>query len=306
MISSAEARHKYLAAVASRRLNVDVNDSLCSITASISGDDSGNESDNVDSDLIASVLHTTPPCCSTTSNDMPDKLVQYQQPDDKATNINFNDKHDEDGQGFGSSPIGVDSPSVFSFFHPETSPSHSPCSKSNRSIGHPQTSVPLNDLAEDNVEPPVTKETYDKEQECVNEAVNSSSPTSPPTSLPNSSPTIIDACNDAKEEKSNERSFEDGAASVSFNDYNNDSFSGTKSSNIAAIPHHNNEAKYEEGATALFNLIEASKWEETILRLKEKPQEAKIWVTNSGAEGAIFICSVWRRLPLHEVSFTGG
>jgi hypothetical protein len=37
-------------------------------------------------------------------------------------------------------------------------------------------------------------------------------------------------------------------------------------------------------------------------RLQENPDEAKIWVTSSGKDNALFSWDVWRRLPLHEVS----
>lgn len=62
------------------------------------------------------------------------------------------------------------------------------------------------------------------------------------------------------------------------------------------------EAKYEEGATELFQLIESQKWEEALRLLEEEPDEAKIWVVSSGTENTVFSWSVWRRLPIHEVS----
>lgn len=37
-------------------------------------------------------------------------------------------------------------------------------------------------------------------------------------------------------------------------------------------------------------------------RIEENPDEAKIWVTSSGKDNALFAWDVWRRLPLHEVS----
>jgi len=60
------------------------------------------------------------------------------------------------------------------------------------------------------------------------------------------------------------------------------------------------EAKYEEGATELFQLIESQKWEEALRLLEEEPDEAKIWVVSSGTENTVFSWSVWRRLPIHE------
>ena len=39
-----------------------------------------------------------------------------------------------------------------------------------------------------------------------------------------------------------------------------------------------------------------------LYRLEENPDEAKIWVTSSGKDNALFSWEVWRRLPLHEVS----
>jgi hypothetical protein len=38
-----------------------------------------------------------------------------------------------------------------------------------------------------------------------------------------------------------------------------------------------------------------------VCRIDENPNEAKIWVTSSGKDNALFSWDVWRRLPLHEV-----
>lgn len=38
------------------------------------------------------------------------------------------------------------------------------------------------------------------------------------------------------------------------------------------------------------------------IRVEEEPSEARVWVVSSGTENTVFSWSVWRRLPLHEVS----
>eukprot|EP00985_Skeletonema_marinoi_P007525 scaffold3316_cov94-Skeletonema_marinoi.AAC.8 len=60
------------------------------------------------------------------------------------------------------------------------------------------------------------------------------------------------------------------------------------------------EVRKEDGATVLFMMVEGAKWHDVWNRIKENPDEAKIWVTSSGKDNALFSWDVWRRLPLHE------
>lgn len=55
-----------------------------------------------------------------------------------------------------------------------------------------------------------------------------------------------------------------------------------------------------EDATELFMTIEEMEWRDAFNILKLDPEQARIWVNNSGSVNAI---TSWRRLPIHEVSF---
>ena len=62
------------------------------------------------------------------------------------------------------------------------------------------------------------------------------------------------------------------------------------------------EVLYKDGATPLFNAIEESRWTEALGLLESKPEEVSIWVSSTGTENTTFGWSLWRRLPIHEVS----
>ncbi len=99
------------------------------------------------------------------------------------------------------------------------------------------------------------------------------------------------------------QSNDDGNGNGSDNDNEVDNgVDGADTNSAAKQSHKCYEAKYEEGATELFQLIESQKWEEALRLLEEEPDEAKIWVVSSGTENTVFSWSVWRRLPIHEVS----
>jgi hypothetical protein len=62
------------------------------------------------------------------------------------------------------------------------------------------------------------------------------------------------------------------------------------------------EVLYKDGATPLFNAIEESRWTEALGLMESKPEEVSTWVSSTGTENTTFGWSLWRRLPIHEVS----
>jgi hypothetical protein len=64
----------------------------------------------------------------------------------------------------------------------------------------------------------------------------------------------------------------------------------------------NNEVLYNDGATPLFTAIEETKWAEALDLLDVVPEQAATWVKSTGTENTTFGWSLWRRLPIHEVS----
>jgi hypothetical protein len=65
-----------------------------------------------------------------------------------------------------------------------------------------------------------------------------------------------------------------------------------------------NEVLYNDGATPLFTAIEETKWAEALDLLDVVPEQAATWVKSTGTENTTFGWSLWRRLPIHEVSCT--
>ena len=55
-------------------------------------------------------------------------------------------------------------------------------------------------------------------------------------------------------------------------------------------------------ATALFKAIEDTRWAEALELCERVPSQASIWVKSTGTENTTFGWSLWRRLPIHEVS----
>jgi hypothetical protein len=62
------------------------------------------------------------------------------------------------------------------------------------------------------------------------------------------------------------------------------------------------EVLYHEKATALFLAIEEMEWREAFDILQDDPDQVRTWIRSKGAESTTFDWSVWRRLPIHEVS----
>jgi hypothetical protein len=63
------------------------------------------------------------------------------------------------------------------------------------------------------------------------------------------------------------------------------------------------EVLYKDGATPLFKAIEECRWTEAFALLESRPDEVCTWVSSTGTENTTFGWSLWRRLPIHEVSF---
>jgi hypothetical protein len=62
------------------------------------------------------------------------------------------------------------------------------------------------------------------------------------------------------------------------------------------------EVLYHEAATPLFIAIEEMDWREAFDIAEENPAQVQTWVRSHGTENTTFHWSVWRRLPIHEVS----
>ncbi|KAL3924200.1 MAG: hypothetical protein SGILL_001191 [Bacillariaceae sp.] len=62
------------------------------------------------------------------------------------------------------------------------------------------------------------------------------------------------------------------------------------------------EVLYQEAATALFLAIEEMEWREAFDIIQDNPDQVRTWIRNTGTENTTFDWSVWRRLPIHEVS----
>jgi hypothetical protein len=62
------------------------------------------------------------------------------------------------------------------------------------------------------------------------------------------------------------------------------------------------EVLYSGGATALFLAIEETEWRDALDIAEAKPDQVQTWVRSTGTENTTFEWSMWRRLPIHEVS----
>ena len=62
------------------------------------------------------------------------------------------------------------------------------------------------------------------------------------------------------------------------------------------------EVLYQMGATPLFKAIEEVNWREALRITEESPSQVSTWVKSTGTQNTTFDWSLWRRLPLHEVS----
>lgn len=63
------------------------------------------------------------------------------------------------------------------------------------------------------------------------------------------------------------------------------------------------EVLYQDGATPLFKAIEEVNWREAHKIVQECPNQVSVWVKSTGTQNTTFDWSLWRRLPLHEVSY---
>jgi hypothetical protein len=63
------------------------------------------------------------------------------------------------------------------------------------------------------------------------------------------------------------------------------------------------EVFYCEGATALFLAIEETEWRDALDIAEACPEQVRTWVRSTGTENTTFEWSMWRRLPIHEVSW---
>lgn len=64
------------------------------------------------------------------------------------------------------------------------------------------------------------------------------------------------------------------------------------------------EVLYHEAVTPLFTAIEEMAWREAFDIAEANPVQVQTWVRSTGTENTTFEWSVWRRLPIHEVSDT--
>ena len=62
------------------------------------------------------------------------------------------------------------------------------------------------------------------------------------------------------------------------------------------------EVLYHEAVTPLFTAIEEMDWREAFDIAEANPVQVQTWVRSTGTEHTTFDWSVWRRLPIHEVS----
>ena len=66
------------------------------------------------------------------------------------------------------------------------------------------------------------------------------------------------------------------------------------------------EVLYNDGATALFLAIEETDWRDALDISEANPEQVRTWVRSTGTENTTFEWSMWRRLPIHEVSMRLG
>jgi hypothetical protein len=62
------------------------------------------------------------------------------------------------------------------------------------------------------------------------------------------------------------------------------------------------EVLYNNGATPLFLAVEETDWREALDIAEAYPEQVRTWVRSTGTENTTFEWSMWRRLPIHEVS----
>lgn len=62
------------------------------------------------------------------------------------------------------------------------------------------------------------------------------------------------------------------------------------------------EVLYHEGATPLFLAIEETEWRDALDIAEGFPEQVSTWVRSTGTANTTFKWSMWRRLPIHEVS----
>ena len=62
------------------------------------------------------------------------------------------------------------------------------------------------------------------------------------------------------------------------------------------------EVKYSDGATPLFLALEENEWRKALDIAEANPEQVRTWVRSTGTENTTFTWSMWRRLPIHEVS----
>lgn len=63
------------------------------------------------------------------------------------------------------------------------------------------------------------------------------------------------------------------------------------------------EVLYNDGATPLFRAIEETEWREALDIAEDDPEQVRTWVRSTGTANTTFKWSMWKRLPIHEVSF---
>jgi hypothetical protein len=62
------------------------------------------------------------------------------------------------------------------------------------------------------------------------------------------------------------------------------------------------EVLYSGGASPLFLAIEETEWRDALDIAEANPDQVRTWVRSTGTENTTFEWSMWRRLPIHEVS----
>jgi hypothetical protein len=63
------------------------------------------------------------------------------------------------------------------------------------------------------------------------------------------------------------------------------------------------EVLRSNGATPLYLAIEDTRWGDALDIAENYPEQIRMWVRSTGTENTTFDWSLWRRLPIHEVSF---
>jgi hypothetical protein len=63
------------------------------------------------------------------------------------------------------------------------------------------------------------------------------------------------------------------------------------------------EVLRSNGATPLYLAIEDTRWGDALDIAEKSPEQIRMWVRSTGTENTTFDWSLWRRLPIHEVSF---